>query len=131
MKGQAVGAEAHVTLLHGSFQQLLHFAELSLGRLAAHAGLKAHHLHAQHGVGHKGGDVGTQRHAVKVVHVVTRVIPGDLLGDFAQYGLGDVLNPGKAVDDRFLLARLLGTKAGAEAAVTHQHGGGAVAHHFG
>ena len=131
MKGQAIRTEAHVALLHSGLKQLLHFAELGLGRLAAHARFKAHHLYAQHGVGHKGGDVGAQGHAVKVIHVIPGVIPGDLLGDFAQYGLGDVLNPGKAINDRFLLSRLLGTKAGAQAAVTHQHGGGAVAHYLG
>ena len=131
MKGQAVSTEAHIALLHRVFQKRLHLAELGFGGFTTHAGLEAHHLYPQHRMGDKGGNVRAQRHAVKVVHVVTRVIPGDFLGDFAQYGLGDVLNPGKAINDRFLLARLLGTKAGAQAAVTHQHGGGAVAHYLG
>ena len=131
MKGQAVSAEAHVALLHRVFQKRLHLAELGFGGFATHAGLEAHHLYPQHRMGDKGGNVRAQRHAVKVVHVVTRVIPGDLLGDFAQYGLGNVLNPGKAIHDRLLLARLLGAKAGAQAAVAHEYRRRAMAHHFG
>ena len=130
MKGQAVGTEAHVALLHGGLKKLLHFAELGFGGFATHAGLKTHDLDPQHGVGHKGRDVRAQRHVGKVVHVIPGVIPGDFFGDLAQHGFGNVLNAGKAIHDRFLLARLLGAKAGAEAAVTHQYRGGAVAHHF-
>ena len=35
-------------------------------------------------------------------------------GHLAQHRLGDVLYPGEAINDRLLLARLLGTKAGAK-----------------
>ena len=131
MKGQAVGTEAHIALLHGGLKKLLHLAELGLGGLAAHARLKAHYFHAQHRVRHKGGNIGAERHVVKVVHVIPGVIPGDFLGDFAQYGFGDVLNPGKAVNDGLLLAGLLGTKAGAEAAVAYQYSRSAVADNLG
>ena len=65
MKGQAVGAEPHIALLHGGLQELLHFAQLGFGGLAAHAVFKAHHLYAQHGVRHKGRDIRAQRHASK------------------------------------------------------------------
>ena len=102
-----------------------------LGGLAAHARLKTHHFHAQHRVRDEGGDVGPEGHVRKVVHVIPGVVPGDFLGDFAQHGLGDVLYAGKAVNDGLLLTGLLGAEAGAEAAVAHEYGGGAMAHHFG
>ena len=131
MKGQAIGAEAHVALLHRSLQELLHFAQLCFSGLAADAVLEAHDLDPQHGVGHEGCDVRPQRHLGKVIHVVAGVIPGDFFSHLAQHGFGDVLYSGEAINDRLLLARLLGTKAGAEAAVAHQHRGRTVAHHLG
>ena len=131
MKGRAISAEAHVALLHRSFKELLHFAQLCLRGLAADAVLEAHDLDPQHGVGHEGGNVRAQRHVGKVIHVVAGVIPGDFFSHLAQHGFGNVLYPGEAINDRLLLARLLGAKTGAEAAVAHQHRGRAVAHHLG
>ena len=118
MEGQAVGAKAHIALLHSGFEQFFHFAELCLSGLAAHAALEAHHFHAEHRMRHKGGNIWSQRHVVKVVHIVAGVVPGDFLSDFTQYGFRDVLDPGKAVHDGFLLPGLLSAKAGAEATVT-------------
>ena len=82
-------------------------------------------------MGHKSGNIGAKGHIVKVVHVIPGVIPGDFFGDFAQYGFGNVLYPCKAIDDGLLLTRLLGTKAGAEAAVADQYSRRAVADNLG
>ena len=131
MKGQAVGAEAHIALLHGGLKELLHLAELIFSGLAAHARLKAHHFYPEHRVRYEGSNVRAQRHVREVVHVIPGVVPGDFLGDFAQYGFRDVLNPGKAVNDGFLFAGLLRAETGAEAAVAHQHSRSAVADDLG
>ena len=131
VEGQAVGAEPEVALRHALLQQLLHAGEFRVGRVAADAVLQAHHLHTQHGVRNKRADVGAERHSVEMIQVIAGVVPLNRLDTFVQHRLGNVLHAREAIDDGVLLAALLPPEAGAEAAVAHQHRGGAVPDHLG
>ena len=75
-------------------------------------------------------DVRAQRDIFEMVQVIPRVIPVHCLDALVQHGFGDILDPGEAVDDGVLRAGLLPAKAGAQAAVAHQHGGRPVPDHF-
>ena len=66
-----------------------------------------------------------------MIHVGAGVIPGYGVNTFLQHRLGDIFDPGEAVDNGVLLTLNLLPKTGAQAAITDQHGSGAVAHHFG
>ena len=131
VEGQAVRGEAHIALVQRGFQQLDHALEFRLGGRAADGILQAHRLHPQHGVRHEGRHIGAEGHVGEVIHVGAGVVPSNGLHALLQHPLGDVFHPGEAIDDRVLpLARALAAEACAEAAVPHQHGGGAVAHGF-
>ena len=131
VEGQSVGAQSQIALLHGGFQQPLHGHQFLLGGRSADAGFQSHDFHSQHGVGHKSGDIGAQGQLGEVIHVVTGVVPGDLLAHLAQHRFGNILHPGKAVDDRFLVARLLAAEAGTQAAISDQYRRGPVPNDFG
>ena len=130
VKRQSISAQPQIPLLHGTVQQRFHTPQLGIGGLATDAVAQAHHLNAQHGVRHESADIRPQGEAVKVVHVVASIVPGNRLDTFAQHLFRDVLHAGKAVDDRILLTFHLLAEAGAQAAVAHQNGCGAVTHHL-
>ena len=131
MEGQSIGTHPEITLLHCGFQQGLHALQLGLCGGATDAGLKPHNLNPQHRMGHKRRHIGPKWQRFEVFHVVAGVVPGDFFAHLAQNCFGNVLDPCKAVDDGFLISLFLATKAGAQTAVTHDHGRGAVADHFG
>ena len=81
-------------------------------------------------MGHEHTDIGPQRDIREVVEVGCGIAPVHRVDTFLQYGLGNVLHPGKAIDDRVLLAFKLLAKTGTEAAVAHQYSGGTVADDF-
>ncbi len=62
-----VGRESCVALLHRRFEQLLHAAEFLCGRLAAHRGLRAHHLDPEHRVRQQRHDVRAERQTCRGV----------------------------------------------------------------
>ena len=120
---RARGREAERAGAQAFGRELGHAPAILLGRRLAVGAALAHHIDAQRGVRHLGGDVDVVAAGGDRIEEVREAVPVPRQA-FGQHDLGDVLHALHQVDQHVVLVGVAGREA--DAAIAEQHGGDAV-----